>query len=144
MEEHTYKEAKIWIELSLEDLNVAKELIILKHYSNAAYHAQQSSEKALKAVLCLLGENLYEHKIASYFYEIVYTNFPYPEIDEIYDNAQLLETHWVKSRYLLKAKNNTLISPLNTYNEQNSKELVNKAEIVLKKVKEFIKKEFEF
>ena len=54
MDINIIEESKLWIELSKEDLNVSKKLLVSSHFSNAVYHAQQSSEKVLKAVLSLV------------------------------------------------------------------------------------------
>ena len=56
---------------------------------------------------------------------------------------QDLEKHWLKSRYLLKSRNNELLSPLDVYDKNKAEELLSKAKVVLENVEEFISKKFE-
>jgi HEPN domain-containing protein len=140
--EKKIKEVENWLNLAKEDLIVSELLYKNKKYSNSVYHAQQASEKAVKAILILLDEQIYEHKISSFFYDLVYTKFPYDYIEEIYFNLSKLETHWLKSRYILKNKN-TIINPLEVYNKKNSKELIEISKKTLELSKKFLKEEFD-
>jgi len=70
MKKEVLLEVKKWLKLAEVDLNVSKILIESKNYSNSAYHSQQSSEKAVKAILILMGEQIYEHKVSSDFYDV--------------------------------------------------------------------------
>ena len=137
-------EVKKWLNLAETDLKVSKILEDSKNYSNSVYHSQQASEKAVKSILILLGEQIYEHKVSTEFYDVVFNKYPYDYIEEIYFNLTELETHWLKSRYILKTRQNVLIDPLEVYDKKKSSNLYKKSEQVIKLTKKFLKEEFDF
>ena len=139
----TIIEVKKWLNLAETDLKVAKILEDTKNYSNSVYHSQQASEKAVKAILALLSEQIYEHKVSSDFYDLVFSKYPYDYIEEIYFNLSELETHWLKSRYILKTRQNVIIDPLELYDKKKSSNLYKKSENVIKLIKKFLKEEFD-
>ncbi len=143
MENYTSNEIKKWLRLSKSDLDVSKTLLENSNYSQSAYYSQQSSEKAVKSILILLGEQIYEHKVSSEFYDIVYSKYPYDYIEEIYFILSELETHWLKSRYILKTRENKLLDPIETYTKAKSQDLYKKSLKVYELVLKFLKEEFD-
>lgn len=122
---------------------MAKILLTSQNYSNSAYNSQQSAEKTVKAILILLGEQIYEYKIASDFYDIVYSKYPEDYIEEIYFLLSELETHWLKSRYILKSRDNKIINPLDTYDKKKAEDLYKKSSRIMVLVRKFLKDEFD-
>lgn len=112
-------------------------------YADCAYYSQQSSEKAAKTVLNLLDEQIYEPKIATEFYDIIYSKYPYEYIEEIYFLLTELETHWLKSRYILKTREGKILNPKDLYSKEKSKQLVKKAEKVIILIQKFLKEQFD-
>jgi len=74
---------------------------------------------------------------------MVFSKYPYEYIEEIYFKLTELETHWLKSRYILKSRQNELIDPLEVYNKSKSQDLFKKSEKVLKLTKKFLSEEFD-
>ena len=142
MEKNKILEVKKWLELSKEDLESSEILYKNKKFSQSVYYAQQSSEKCVKSLLILFDEQIYEHKVSSIFYDKVFPKFPQEEIENIYENLTELEKHWLKSRYILKNRENKLIEPKDFYNSSNSKKLIEKSKEVFFEVKNFLEKEF--
>lgn len=97
----------------------------------------------MKSILTLLNEQIYEHKLSSEFYDIVFSKYPYDYIEEIYFLLSELETHWLKSRHILKTRQNVIIDPLETYKKPKSNDLYKKSEKVITLTKKFLFDEFD-
>jgi HEPN domain-containing protein len=90
------REAARWFEDALEDLRVAEDLEA-GHPSASCFHAQQAAEKAVKAALYLNGVEVRGHSILMLVEKLEeVTSY---KLDEIYDDARLLDRHYAPPRY---------------------------------------------
>jgi len=64
------EEAKKWFQQALEDLSTAKDTFFTGHYYASAFWAQQSAEKALKALLINFGKTIRTHDLDEILDEI--------------------------------------------------------------------------
>jgi len=91
-------EAQRWLGTAEEDLDAAKVLLREGKYSHSCFLAQQSGEKALKALWYFLGEDPWGHSIYKLILEI-----PDEEIRkkmaEIQDEAVGLDRFYIPTRY---------------------------------------------
>jgi len=61
--EHRRFEAQRWLDQAEEDLEAARVLLRGSRYAQACFYAQQSAEKAVKAVGWLSGRDLWGHSL---------------------------------------------------------------------------------
>ncbi|HEY9207235.1 MAG TPA: HEPN domain-containing protein [Candidatus Methanoperedens sp.] len=94
--------ANYWLQDSERDLDAADYLMRIDLYDKAAYHCQQSVEKAVKAILICFGAYERTHYVANVLRKEVgkrnlkkYSR----ELDEIIEIAEELEPHVSLSRY---------------------------------------------
>ena len=86
-----------WGEKAHQDLLDAQQLLNVRSYANAAFHAQQSAEKALKSVLVLhQHEYPYSHDIEEILKRISPLS---PELAETCARAATLSPFAVTTRY---------------------------------------------
>ena len=133
------EEVDVWMKRAEEDLRVARILLENSAFADSVYHAQQAAEKAAKALLMLMNVEVMEHKVGGIFYDSVAIH--YPELEEVSDAIVRLEKHWVKPRYPIKTSRG-IFDPLKYYNRDIAKKAIKDAEFVVKRIKEFIEKEF--
>jgi len=133
--------AKIWLKEAERELEAAKILLEKGLYEMCVYHAQQAAEKAIKAVLILLGKEIYEHRVTAIFRDEM-IKYDFPCLEEVVNKAFWLEQHWLRSRYPIKKVNGKVEVPYELYDENTAKRAIEYAEFVLSKIKEFLKKEF--
>lgn len=134
--------AKVWIEEASRELNAAKILLENGIFELSVYHSQQCAEKALKAVLILLGKEIYEHRVSGIFRDEVAIRYEFPSLNEIVAKAFWLEQHWLSSRYPFKKVNGSVVVPYKTYKEEDAKKAFEYASFILEKIKEFLREEF--
>ena len=139
-----------WIEMALEDLDSAVASVTEGRYPGSVFHAQQCTEKLLKAVL--------------YFFGIIHekTHFPSDILAEdilndpvmtrelqldkaqiklllkMVDNASSLEKQRSMPRYGWETRDR-IIKPSEIYNEPKAKEIVNRSLETLDAVYTFFK-----
>jgi HEPN domain-containing protein len=142
MENEKLEEVKRWFDLGNRNLNTAKLLLKNQFYPDSVYYAQQASEKSVKSILNMLDEQIYEHKVATHFYDILFEKYPYDYIEEIYFLLSELETHWLKSRYILKSRDGTILDPKDLYNKKKAENLIKKAQKIQDLIKKFFYEEF--
>ena len=65
-----FHEAQRWLKTAHEDLGAARVLSTGKRFSHACFFAQQSGEKALKALWFLLGEDPWGHSVQKLIEEL--------------------------------------------------------------------------
>jgi len=78
-------------------LLAARELYKAELYGLSLYHLQKCAEKTLKAVLILLGKEMYEHRVAPIFRDEVATNYDYLYLEEIAEKSVLVRATLVEN-----------------------------------------------
>ncbi len=91
------KEWKRWLKQAEKDLKAAKDILSSGHYEWACFLAQQSAEKALKALLYKLGyKALITHGIRDLIQE---AKKHYSSFGEFEEEAIFLDSVYLPSRY---------------------------------------------
>lgn len=91
-------EAGRWLETAEEDHAAAKSLLQQGHFSHACFFAQQSGEKAVKALWFALGEDPWGHSVQKLIAEI-------PDgrvlkcMDSMIEKGALLDRYYIPTRY---------------------------------------------
>ncbi len=134
--------AKVWVEEASRELYAAKLLLENDIFELSVYHSQQCAEKALKAVLILLGKEIHEHRISGIFRDEVAIKYDFPYLNEIVNKAFWLEQHWLSSRYPFKKINGNVVIPYRIYKKEDAQKALEYASFILEKIKEFLREEF--
>lgn len=91
-------EAARWLETAEEDLEAARVLLRGGKYSHACFLAQQSGEKAVKALWHFIGEDPWGHSIHK-----LILNLPEgtakKKMAQIQDEAAVLDRFYIPTRY---------------------------------------------
>lgn len=88
-------EAERWMMQSLRDLKAAKDSLSNENYEWACFQAQQSAEKALKALVYASGRSIWGHTIV----QLLDSLRDLYSVNELLDKARLLDRHYIPSRY---------------------------------------------
>ena len=139
-----------WMEMALEDMDAAVADVTEERYPASVFHAQQCTEKLLKAVLYFFGI-IHEktHFPSDILAEDILNN---PEMTrefqldkekielllKMVDNASSLEKHRSMPRYGWETKDR-IIKPSEIYDELKAKEIMNQALKTLDAVYAFFK-----
>ncbi len=89
-------DSKAWLDEAFWDLEAAEDLLQTKKFNYACFHAQQSAEKALKALLRSINENSWGHSVR-YLLERYEKKTRSKTGLETY--AKELDRHYIPSRY---------------------------------------------
>ena len=90
-------EARRWFAQAQADLAVVRTLLAAGHYAAACFHAQQSAEKALKAVLYSQGNReVWGHSVRDLAQRCEAQE---PTFAEIMRHASLLDQFYIPTRY---------------------------------------------
>jgi len=87
-------EAKRWLFQALRDLKAAKDSTNAGNYEWASFQAQQSAEKAVKALLHGLGMGAWGHSLVELLEALKNQG-----IEEVIVYARELDRHYIPSRY---------------------------------------------
>lgn len=91
-------EAERWMQTAEEDFRAAQALSDIGMYAPACFHAQQASEKAIKALWYLVDADPWGHSVQRLIAE-----FPgrdeVPDLAEWLDRAGLLDQYYIPTRY---------------------------------------------
>jgi len=91
-------EARRWLETAEEDLEAARILLREGKYSHACFLAQQSGEKAVKALWYFLGEDPWGHSIHKLILDLP-EGIAQKEMAKIQDDAAALDRFYIPTRY---------------------------------------------
>ncbi|MCC6442754.1 MAG: HEPN domain-containing protein [Armatimonadetes bacterium] len=85
-----------WLEQAKADLEHARQSIHIRHFEWACFAAQQSAEKAAKALHMALGNIVWGHSVLSLLEAV-----PLPDetTEALLDAARRLDRHYIPSRY---------------------------------------------
>lgn len=119
------EEAKKWFQQALEDLSTG-------HYYASAFWAQQSAEKALKALLIDLGKMTRTHDLNEILDEI--QREAGIRGDEIRQDVTKLTVHYTIARYPDAAN----AVPARLYSKEDAEDLIRRAERVVEWVKRYL------
>jgi len=121
-----------WIDAGQNDLIVAESLINHGHFSAAAFHAQQSAEKALKGLLRLHGHSAWGHNCFDLLKQVetLLTN----SIDSSnIMGVRRLDNHYIPARYPDAFSSGT---PADHYDKSIAQQAIEDAKAILLFVQE--------
>ncbi len=91
-------EAQRWLRTATHDLGAARTLAAAGYHAHACFTAQQSAEKATKAIWYLVGADPWGHSIQS-----LIDQFPnkdrLEDVDGLMQKAALLDRYYIPTRY---------------------------------------------
>lgn len=90
------EEINWWLQASKRDKEMAEKLMREGLYEGCAFHAQQSAEKALKALLVEQGREARTHSCINILKLLKMEGF---EIKDMELAAKRLDAHYIQSRY---------------------------------------------
>ncbi|HNQ02430.1 MAG TPA: HEPN domain-containing protein [Syntrophales bacterium] len=96
--EKEHQEALRWLRTAEEDLDAARGLLKLGKYSHACFLAQQSGEKALKALWYDLGQDPWGHSIQKLISEIPDKSFR-ETFKGFIEAGGILDRYYIPTRY---------------------------------------------
>jgi HEPN domain-containing protein len=91
-------EAQRWLETAEEDLEAARVLLRAEKYSHACFLAQQSGEKALKALWYLIGEDPWGHSIHKLILDLP-EETTRKRMTAVQNDAAALDRFYIPTRY---------------------------------------------
>lgn len=115
-----------WLEEAELDFEKCKIDIQYKFYNWACFTAQQSAEKAVKALCMKLGFETWGHSVTNML-KIIKEKIEIPS--EIIEYAQLLDAFYIPTRY---PNGFSMGKPSDYYNEKIAKEALNACEKIIK------------
>ena len=130
--EKNLREAERWYKTAQGDL--ASAVILLKNirYAHSCFHAQQSGEKAMKAVWYLLDADPWGHSITKLIQGLEQVDIKtYKKIKTLEKNAVLLDRFYITTRY---PNGLPELTPEEAYLEEDAKNCIENAEKIIKVV----------
>ena len=119
--------SKDWLSQAVRDLNCAKEIQKRGWHEWACFVAQQSAEKAVKALHLSLGQEAWGHVIGKLLKEL-----PFKISNGLIDKAKILDAHYIPARY---ANGHPEGAPFEHYGPIQSREAIKYAGEILKFVR---------
>lgn len=116
---------KDWIEEAERDLEKTRLDIQYEYYNWACFTAQQSAEKAAKALCMKLGFDTWGHSITNTL-KLLKEKIEVPQ--EVIEQAQLLDTFYIPTRY---PNGFSIGKPSDYYNEKIAREALHACEKVV-------------
>ncbi|MBI3928033.1 MAG: HEPN domain-containing protein [Armatimonadetes bacterium] len=107
-----------WLQTAQQDLDVARTLIERSYFAAAAFHCQQASEKALKAVFVERGQNERSHSNLELLANLRQQGLAID--DELFHRARKLDRSYIDSRY----PNGIGGPPQDFYDQKTAEELL--------------------
>ena len=118
--------SKDWLDEAKGDLNHARNDMKGNFYNWACFSAQQSAEKAIKAVFQRMGAEAWGHSVADLIKELA-KKHDIPE--ELFDKALELDKAYIPTRYPNAHPSG---SPRSRYTIEEAKRLIGYAERIVK------------
>lgn len=123
--------ARTWLEQAEADLRAAEDSAATGHHEWSCFQAQQSAEKALKALLYGRGRtSVLSHSVRRLARECVELSSDFGALD---DDARLLDQHYIPTRYPNGLDAET--APCRYYEKRDSDECLRSARSILATVR---------
>ncbi len=122
--------AKEFLAKAKSDMESADILLDNGKYEDAAYHFQQSAEKAVKSLLIIHKKFESTHMVSPIFEKIRESE---GLTEEVTIAIKDLEKHWLITRYPLKSGKD-IWSPVNRYTKTDASDASKKARLVFDKI----------
>ncbi|MBF0360768.1 MAG: HEPN domain-containing protein [Oligoflexia bacterium] len=119
-----------WFLQAQDDIEFAKKSLSLQHYSQICFLSQQASEKALKALGFRNGYDLMKTHSVRVLAEKLQIN------SEVTEAAKILDLYYISARYPDGLPEG---APFQAFTEEQAKQAIEKAELILNKVLKLIK-----
>ncbi len=111
-----------WIRQARKDLSHARKSIEMGDYEWSCFSAQQSAEKAVKAVYESLGARIYGHSVSTLLQHLPRLRGPGASLVNM---AKLLDRHYIPTRY---ANSHPQGAPMDYYTREDALQAVEIAE----------------
>jgi HEPN domain-containing protein len=128
-------ESQRWLETAEEDLEAARILLREKKYSHSCFLAQQSGEKALKALWHFIGSDPWGHSIHKLILEIPDEKIR-KNMKEIQEQAAALDRFYIPTRYPNGLPD---LTPGKYYFQEDADFCIRVADSILSKIREQVK-----
>lgn len=137
--EYNIKLVRAFAEKARTDLKAAETLIDSMDYANAAYLAQQASEKVTKCVLIINKKFERAHLVSGLLEEIVESLEEEwkSKLQDLVPILKDLERHWVLPRYP-EPFGEKVWNPVEEYKLEDARDAIEKAKLVLETLTKFI------
>ena len=131
--------ARRYLREARKDLERARRALREGDYPEAVFHAQQCTEKAVKAMIEARREYVYNHgpRLASIFVR-VFSDEWRPEYEDVVDTLGWFTEYYTRSRYpfLLRGR---VVSPDEFIDEEVAKEAIERAARVLEVAERYLR-----
>jgi len=130
--EKNRREAERWFKTAQGDFESAVILLKNNRYAHSCFHAQQSGEKAMKAVWYLLDADPWGHSITKLIQGLEQVDIKtYKKIKGLEKNAVLLDRFYITTRY---PNGLPELTPEEAYLEEDAKNCIENAKKIIKVV----------
>lgn len=134
--EKNRREADRWFKTAQGDLESAVILLENKRYAHSCFHAQQSGEKAIKAVWYLLDADPWGHSIKKLIQGLEQVDLKaHKKLKTFEKNAVLLDRFYITTRY---PNGLPELTPEEAYLEEDAKNCIENTEKIIKAVQAII------
>ena len=135
--EKNIREAVRWIETAGDDIDPAVILRKSGKFAHSCFHAQQSGEKAIKAVYYYVDADPWGHSIKRLIEDLkqVDLNF-YNHLESLVRSGMLLDRFYIPTRYPNGLPD---LTPKEAFIDEDAKSCIEHADLILKAVKSLIK-----
>ncbi len=128
------KEAARWLRQAVADLKASQDSLDAKNFEWSCFQAQQSAEKALKALLYNKGySSLTTHSVKLLLKETVKI---YKIFNKLTEEARVLDAYYIPTRYPNGLDSD--IAPTDYYDKEDAYKCLNCATSILNTVKKYI------
>jgi HEPN domain-containing protein len=135
--EKNRQEAERWLSTAKSDFESANVLLRNARYAHACFHAQQSAEKAIKAIWHLLDADPWGHSIRRLIQGLSDVNLKtYNELIHLEKPATLLDRFYIPTRYPNGLPD---LTPDEAYLEEDALGCIDNAKKIIDSVKAILK-----
>lgn len=129
-------EAERWLLTAQGDLQTAVVLLNNSRYAHACFHAQQSGEKAIKAIWYLLDADPWGHSIKKLLQGLKSIDLKtFGELSQLERSATILDRYYITTRYPNGLPD---LTPEEAYMEEDAQSCIQHAEQILSAVQKII------
>jgi len=125
-------DAERWYSQAVDDAEAASALLVAKKYAQACFYAQQSGEKAMKAVWFELDLDPWGHSVGRLIRDL--TEDVQEEFMPLLDEALALDKLYIPTRYPDALAN---LTPAEAYTQREAGSAIQSAQVLLDFVQEW-------
>lgn len=133
--------ARSYLKEALKDLRRAEKMLDLEDYAGSIFFSQQCVEKAVKAMLEVKGEYVYNHgpRLVSFFLKTFQEEWR-KEFDKILEALEKLQEYYTRSRYpfIIDEK---VVEPSQYVTREKAEKAIKLAEDAFREAKRYLEDE---